>query len=139
MLGFNAFKGIDNSLVDGLKSGQKISLGAHNSLLQLANKSVSYGTSAWAGAGAGAAYGAVDGAFSYDGSVLGGAFHGAMLGAGAGAGAKFAANTYAKGAVGLKSAAESNGIYSNAWTSAFKNSDGKEVNAFNTSAFKAGW
>ena len=135
MLGFNAFKGIDSSITNGLKTKEAFSLGAHNSLLQLASMP-NMSTSVWGGMGAGAAYGAADGAFSYDGSILGGAFHGAILGAGAGAGAKFAANTYAKGSAFAK---ESNGAFSNSWSQGATNAEGKAISAFQTSAFKAGW
>lgn len=142
MLGFNAFKGINRGVMDGLEgSGQKISLGIHNSLLQLGNVS-GFSNPAMVGAGAGAAYGALNGAFGYDGSVLGGAFHGAVLGGVGGAGLKFAADTYAKGAVKSNFAKETNGVFTNAWevgNSAFKSTEGKQMGAFQTSAFKNGW
>lgn len=141
MLGFSAFKGVEKGMVDSLSSGQQISLGLHNSLLQLGNVS-SFSTPALYGAGAGAAYGALDGAFSYDGSVVGGAFHGAMLGGVGGAGLKFAANTYGKGAAKSGFASGELGSLKNEWnvsSSAFKNSEGKQMGAFQSSAFKGGW
>ena len=74
MLGFSAFKAIEKDLIDGVGStGGKISLGIHNSLLQLGNNAVSYYNPIMLGAGAGAIYGGANGAFSYDGSVLGSA------------------------------------------------------------------
>lgn len=142
MLGFSAFKGIERGVMDGLETtGQKLSLGAHNSMLQLGNVA-GYSNPAMAGAGIGAAYGALNGAFSYDGSVLGGAFHGAMLGGIGGAGGKFAAETYGKGAVKSGFASGKEGTFANAWEvggAAFKSSDGKQMGAFQTSAFKNGW
>lgn len=141
MLGFSAFKGIEKGTVDALSSGQQMSLGLHNSLLQLGNVS-SFSSPALYGAGAGAAYGALDGAFSYDGSVVGGAFHGAMLGGVGGTGLKFAANTYGKGALKSKFASGELGSLKNEWNttgSAFKTSEGKQMGAFQTSAFKGGW
>lgn len=141
MLGFSAFKGVED-IASGLTTkSDKISLGIHNSLLQLGNVS-GFGTPAMYGAGAGAAYGAANGAFSYDGSILGGAFHGAMLGGVGGAGLKFAADTYALGAVKSKYASGSLGSFKNEWSptgSAFKNSEGNQMGAFQSSAFKGGW
>jgi hypothetical protein len=96
MLGLSAFKGVED-IAAGLKGGEKMSLGVHNSLRQIANVS-GYSTPAAWGAGLGAAYGGFDGMTSYDGSIIGGAFHGAMLGAAGGAGLKFAADSYAVGA-----------------------------------------
>ena len=84
MLGLSAFKGVED-IAAGLKGGEKISLGVHNSLRQIANVSGYSTPTAW-GAGLGAAYGGFDGMTSYDGSIIGGAFHGAMLGAAGGAG-----------------------------------------------------
>lgn len=142
MLGFNAFKGIDRGVMEGLEStGQKVSLGAHNSLLQLGNVS-GYSNPAMVGAGIGAAYGALNGAFGYDGSILGGAFHGAMLGGVGGAGARFAAETYSKGAVKTGFASGKEGSFANAWEvggKAFKTAEGKQMGAFQTSAFGRGW
>ena len=138
---FNAFKGIDKGFVEGLGSGQKISLGVHNSLLQLGNSS-GFSNSMMTGAGAGAIYGGVNGAFSYDGSILGGAFHGAMLGGVGGAGLKFAADTYARGAIGSGFASGAKGTFKNEWNttgSAFKSAEGEQMGAFQTSAFKNGW
>ena len=96
MLGLSAFKGVED-IAAGLKGGEKMSLGVHNSLRQIANVS-GYSTPTAFGAGLGAAYGGFDGMTSYDGSIIGGAFHGAMLGAAGGAGLKFAADSYAVGA-----------------------------------------
>lgn len=150
MLGFDAFRGVTmgGDAIKALKGGEKISLGAHNSLLQLSNVSGYTNPTAW-GAAAGAAYGAADGAFSYDGSFFGGAFHGAMLGATAGAGLKFAANTYAKGAaegIKLESGAfrgasldNTSGAFSNAWSKNTSGRDGKQVGAFQWGYFGAGF
>ncbi len=141
MLGFNAFKGVESISKNLSSTGDKVSLGVHNSLLQLGNVS-GFGTPAMYGAGAGAIYGAANGAFSYDGSILGGAFHGAMLGGVGGAGLKFAADTYGMGAVKSKFASGSLGSFKNEWNStgsAFKNSEGNHMSAFQTSAFKGGW
>lgn len=96
MLGLSAFKGVED-IAAGLKGGEKMSLGVHNSLRQIANVSGYSTPTAW-GAGLGAVYGGFDGMTSYDGSIIGGAFHGAMLGAAGGAGLKFAADSYAVGA-----------------------------------------
>lgn len=141
MIGFNAFKGIDKALVDGLSSnGEKISLGMHNSLLQLGSNS--YTNAALGGIGAGAIYGAANGAFSYDGSIFGGAFHGAVLGGVGGAGLRFAAETYSKGAVKSGFASSKGNVFSNEWDgvkSAFKDKEGNVMGAFQTSAFKGGW
>lgn len=139
-MNLSVFKGINQGLVDSLDStGQKMSLGIHNSLLQLGG--ISYTNSTLGGIGAGAIYGAANGAFSYDGSILGGAFHGAMLGGVGGAGLRLAAETYSKGAVKSKFATESGGVFSNAWnkSSTFHNKDGELMGAFQTSAFKGGW
>lgn len=138
---FSAFKGIEKGVIDSVSSGQKLSLGLHNSLLQAGNVS-NYGNAALMGMGAGAAYGAVDGAFSYDGSILGGAFHGAILGGIGGAGLKFAGETYGKGAVNSKFASGNVGSFKSEWNttnSAFKNAEGKQMSAFQTGAFKGGW
>lgn len=147
MMGFNAFRNVDKSIYENIGSGGKISLGAHNSLLQLANTS-SFSSPAMYGAGLGAAYGALDGAFSYDGSMVGGAFHGAMLGAVGGVGAKFAADTYGRGALssgfatGKAGGAGARGTLKSAWSdggAAFKNSEGQNLGAFQWSAFSKGW
>ena len=143
MLGFSAFKnaGID---AGSLKGGEQLSLGIHNSLLQLANTS-SFKSPAAYGAGLGAAYGAADGAFSYDGSIMGGAFHGAMLGGVGGVGLKQAANTYGKGALELGTAtgiSATNGLkgsFKNSWKSGYTDSEGALSGAFQTSAFSKGW
>lgn len=140
-MGLSAFKNINKDLVDGLSSsGQKVGLGIHNSLLQMGN--TTYSTAGAWGAGIGAAYGAIDGGLSYDGSILGGAFHGAMLGGAAGAGLRFAGETYGNGAISSEFASGKLGSFANAWTptgSAFRNSEGKQMGAFQTSAFKGGW
>lgn len=153
-MGFNAFRGvaIGDAGVKALDStGAKLSLGAHNSMLQLANVS-SWTTPAMYGAGAGAAYGALDGAFSYDGSIMGGAFHGAMLGGVGGAGLKFAADTYAKGAVkGFKPFDEATSAFTtatgggskkfaDAWSATnTAGRDGERLSAFQWGNFGAGW
>lgn len=141
MKGFSAFKGVEDLAKDLGTTTEKGSLGIHNSLLQLGNVSGIMTPAAY-GAGAGAAYGAINGALSYDGSILGGAFHGAMLGGVGGVGAKFAANTYSKGAVKSGFASGSEGSYANAWNTthtAFKSSEGKQMGAFQSNAFKGGW
>lgn len=142
MVSFNAFKGIDRGVMDSLENtSQKLSLGAHNSLLQLGNVA-GYSNPAMVGAGVGAAYGAIDGAFGYDGSLLGGAFHGAMLGGVGGAGLKLAANTYGKGAASSGFATGKEGTFANAWNTtkpAFKTAEGNQMGAFQTSAFGRGW
>lgn len=139
---FSAFKNVESSVLEGLSGSEKLSLGIHNSLLQMGNVS-SYTNASLAGAGAGAVYGALNGAFSYDGSILGGAFHGAMLGGVGGAGLKFGANTYAQGAKGLTGAFGKDGTVGSlrsTWTKgAFKDSEGNSLSAFQTSAFKNGW
>lgn len=152
-MGFNAFRGsgLSDGFIKGMNSGEKLSLGAHNSMLQLANVS-GWSTPAMYGAGAGAAYGALDGAFSYDGSILGGAFHGAMLGGVGATGLKFAANTYAKGAVngfkpfeeaGSKFVSASGGKdgakFANAWKGNTAGRDGEQLGAFQWGNFGAGW
>lgn len=153
-MGFNAFRGvaIGDAGVKALDStGAKLSLGAHNSMLQLANVS-SWTTPAMYGAGAGAAYGALDGAFSYDGSIMGGAFHGAMLGGVGGAGLKFAADTYAKGAVkGFKPFDEATSAFTtatgggskkfaDAWSATnTAGRDGERLSAFQWGNFGAGF
>lgn len=142
MLGLSAFKGVED-IAAGLKGGEKISLGVHNSLRQIANVGNYTTPTAW-GAGLGAAYGGFDGMTSYDGSILGGAFHGAMLGAAGGAGLKFAADSYAAGAVkgfNVKTAtgeAKLSGMeggignYTNAWKSSggLANEKGEAFRAF---------
>lgn len=150
MLGFNAFRGLKDMPLSSMNTGEKLSLGAHNSLLQLANVGGYTNPTAW-GAAAGAAYGAADGAFSYDGSLVGGAFHGAMLGAAGGAGLKFSANTYARGAVNgfkphdgasaFKSATGGGdaGPFSNAWKANKDGRDGKQIGAFQWGNFGAGF
>ena len=81
---------------------------------------------------------------SYDGSIIGGAFHGAMLGAAGGAGLKFAADSYAAGAVSgfkvktaggedtLRGMTGSAGNYTNAWKSSggLANEKGEAFRAF---------
>ena len=153
-MSFNAFRGvaIKDAGVKALDStGAKLSLGAHNSMLQLANVS-GWSTPAMYGAGAGAAYGALNGAFSYDGSIMGGAFHGAMLGGVGGAGLKFAADTYAKGAVkGFKPFDEATSAFTtatggggkkfaDAWSATnTAGRDGERLSAFQWGNFGAGW
>ena len=142
MLGLSAFKGVED-IAAGLKGGEKMSLGVHNSLRQIANVSGYSTPTAW-GAGLGAAYGGFDGMTSYDGSIIGGAFHGAMLGAAGGAGLKFAADSYAAGAVSgfkvktasgedtLRGMTGTAGNYTNAWKSSggLANEKGEAFRAF---------
>lgn len=153
-MGFNAFRdvAIKDAGVKALDStGAKLSLGVHNSMLQLANVS-GWTTPAMYGAGAGAAYGAIDGAFSYDGSIMGGAFHGAMLGAAGGTGLKFAADTYARGAVkGFKPFDDATSAFTtasgggkNKFQDAWSNTntagrDGERLSAFQWGNFGAGF
>lgn len=128
----NAFKNVSTT---GLTGSEKLSLGAHNSLLQIASNGGYATSSAW-GAGIGAAYGGIDGAFSYDGSFFGGAFHGAMTGAAGGAGLKFAADSYAIGAVksGTASGTEAIGFKS-AWASNTAGPKGSSKGAFSLDNF----
>lgn len=99
MLGFRAFSTVEKSVVDSIKSPwQKGLLGAHDAALQVGNMA-GYSKPMVIGGMVGSGVGAADGAFSYDSSILGGAFRGAVLGTIGGAGLKFAANSYASGAV----------------------------------------
>ena len=96
---FNPIQGIEKSAWSALKGKSQISLGAHNSLLQMGQ--MSYGSATAWGAGVGATYGGIEGAMSYDGSFFGGAVHGAMVGAAGGAGGRFASGLYTTGSKGV--------------------------------------
>lgn len=113
---FNPMKNVQ--VGSAWKAADKISAGAHNTLLQGA--AMSYGASSAWGAGVGAAYGGIEGAMSYDGSFVGGAVHGAMVGGVAGAAFRGASGVYTHGAGAKAGVADSQAFawknFSNGWS-----------------------